>query len=277
MTWREPIPFRLQPLDRSTGAESAATALGAGGSRAARGFRRRFHLARRPLGGAGLAACGALLLLAPVWGQTRKKTPPPQPLDEFVQATRGRMLPEPLSPGSLFTPGSRFSNLARDLRASQLGDIVTIQVNDRASAVTRGSTTAERTASASASVRALAGPRNSPGLNDLTRLSSDFSLEGSGSTARNNSLTATITAVVVEVLPSGDLVLEGTKEVQANSERQRITVRGVARWNDIGPNNIIRSDRLGQVEIRINGKGVVSDAIRRPNFLYRLLLGLLPF
>jgi flagellar L-ring protein precursor FlgH len=46
---------------------------------------------------------------------------------------------------------------------------------------------------------------------------------------------------------------------------------------DIGPDNAISSDRLAELEILINGKGVVQDAIRRPNFLYRLLLGLLPF
>ncbi len=230
--------------------------------------------------GRGLATLAVLTtaLLPGLEAKSRsRKPPPPAPLDEFVTAARDRAGAEPVTPGSLFTPGSRFSNLARDLRASQVGDIVTIQVNDRATAVTRGATTADRSSSASASIPALAGPRRSPILNDLTRLNSAYNLEGAGSTSRNNTLTATLTATVVEVLPSGDLVLEGTKEVQANSEKQKITVRGVARWNDVGPTNIVRSDRLGQVEIRINGKGVVSDAIRRPNFLYRILLGLLPF
>ena len=55
------------------------------------------------------------------------------------------------------------------------------------------------------------------------------------------------------------------------------TLLAVARPADIGPDNVIRSDRLGQLEVRVNGKGVVGDAINRPFFLYRLLLGLLPF
>jgi flagellar L-ring protein precursor FlgH len=108
-------------------------------------------------------------------------------------------------------------------------------------------------------------------------LGSESNLEGQGATSRSNTLTATLTARVVEVLPNGYLVLEGSKDVQANSERQKIVVRGVARWNDIGPGNTLRSDRLGQMEIRIDGKGVVADAIRRPNLLYRILLGILPF
>jgi flagellar L-ring protein precursor FlgH len=61
-----------------------------------------------------------------------------------------------------------------------------------------------------------------------------------------------------------------------NSEQQTVTVRGVVRPEDLNPGNIIRSDRISQLEVRINGKGVVGDAVRRPFFLYRLLLGLLP-
>ena len=62
-----------------------------------------------------------------------------------------------------------------------------------------------------------------------------------------------------------------------NSERQWILVRGVIRPSDLGPANSIRSEKIAGFEIRVNGKGVVGDAIRRPNFLYRLILGLLPF
>jgi flagellar L-ring protein precursor FlgH len=49
------------------------------------------------------------------------------------------------------------------------------------------------------------------------------------------------------------------------------------RPTDLLSDNTVRSDRLAQLEVRVNGKGVVGDAIRRPNFLYRILLGLLPF
>ena len=56
-----------------------------------------------------------------------------------------------------------------------------------------------------------------------------------------------------------------------------ITVRGIVRPADIASDNTVRSDRLGQLEVHVNGKGVVGDAIKRPFFLYRLLLGLLPF
>jgi flagellar L-ring protein FlgH len=82
---------------------------------------------------------------------------------------------------------------------------------------------------------------------------------------------------VTHVLPNGYLVLEGAKDVMVNSEHQLVTVRGVVRPVDLSPGNTIRSDQIAQMEIKINGKGVVNDAIRRPFILYRILLGLLPF
>jgi flagellar L-ring protein precursor FlgH len=54
-------------------------------------------------------------------------------------------------------------------------------------------------------------------------------------------------------------------------------LRGVVRWNDLSATNRITSDRVGQMEISIEGKGVVGDAIRRPNILYRIMMGILPF
>ncbi|MGA2120358.1 MAG: flagellar basal body L-ring protein FlgH, partial [Bryobacteraceae bacterium] len=70
---------------------------------------------------------------------------------------------------------------------------------------------------------------------------------------------------------------EAARDLSINSERQTITVRGVVRPADIDPTNSVQSTRVAQLQVRIDGKGVVNDAIRRPNFLYRLILGLLPF
>ncbi len=90
-------------------------------------------------------------------------------------------------------------------------------------------------------------------------------------------MTATLTAHVVEVLPNGNLLIESVKHIQVNSEDQTISVRGIIRPIDVQNDNTVGSARVGQMELRVNGKGVVADAIRRPNFLYRFILGLLPF
>jgi flagellar L-ring protein precursor FlgH len=82
---------------------------------------------------------------------------------------------------------------------------------------------------------------------------------------------------VTHVLRNGNLVVEGSKNVGINSENQIITVRGVIRPIDLDTTNSVQSARLAQMEIQVNGKGVIGDAVHRPNFVYRLLLGLLPF
>ena len=79
------------------------------------------------------------------------------------------------------------------------------------------------------------------------------------------------------MLPNGYLVIEGTKRVQVSSENQVVTVRGVIRPVDLDPTNTIPSNLIAQMEIQVNGKGVIGDSIHRPNILYRILLGILPF
>jgi len=199
-------------------------------------------------------------------------------LDRWVEDASHRRDTAAFSPGSLYTPSGVLGGLGRDLRALQVDDMVTIVVFERASALVRGSTAANRASSAKASIGALAGATRVPGrLSDLTRLSGEQSLQGDGETSRETSLSTTITARVTAVLPNGYLVLAGSKEVVVNSERQLVEIRGVARWNDVGPGNQLRSDRMAELSVRVQGRGVVSDAVRRPNFLYRLLLGILPF
>ncbi len=198
-------------------------------------------------------------------------------LDEYIEQVAGRQFEIERAPGSIYTPAGRLADLARDIRGVEVGDLITIVVSDRASAVARGSTSSSRKASAGASVGALFGSRSSAPWSQLANLGSSSELEGEGETTRQTTLSTTISAWVTQVLPNGNLVVEGGKEIWINSERQQITVRGVVRPHDLGPFNTVRSDRLAFLEIRVNGKGVVSDAVRRPGFLYRLLLGLLPF
>ena len=78
-------------------------------------------------------------------------------------------------------------------------------------------------------------------------------------------------------MPNGNLVIEGVKEVLVNSERQVVWLRGMVRQVDLLPDNSVRSDRIAMMELRINGKGVVNDAIRRPNLLVRIFKKVLPF
>ena len=201
------------------------------------------------------------------------------PLEAYItQASQRSARGSSGSPGSLYSSAARLAEPVRDLRAFQVDDVVTIVVSDRASAISRGATASARESSASASVPTLFGQLPSAtALPNLMNGGGKQKLDGQGETSRESSLSTTLSARVVHVLPNGNLVLEGTKQISVNSERQVVRVRGVARWNDIAPGNSIPSDRLALLEVSIDGRGVVHDAIRRPNFLFRILLGLLPF
>ena len=225
-----------------------------------------------------------ILVLAlgfPALSGKEKKPKPPSPLEEYVAAAKARAgldLVQQQATGSLFTDTSPFEMLGADLRARRVDDILTIVVAENASAVSRGTTKSSRNSSASASVGKLAGiPSAAGALQNMLSLQGDSKLDGSGATTRQSTIAATVTARVVDVLPNGNLVVEGTKAVMVNSERQMVTIRGVVRPYDLSTRNLIQSDRVAQMELTINGEGVVNDAIRRPNFLYRLLLGLMPF
>jgi flagellar L-ring protein precursor FlgH len=182
------------------------------------------------------------------------------------------------APGSSYSENGRYSDLASDLRARRVGDIITIVVADRLNATSEGSSASARKTSANASVTSLLGKPSVLGaLPNLVAADSASKLDGTGSTNRSNVLTTTLSGRVVEVLPNGDLVVQATKEVGVNSEKHQLAVRGIVRWTDISANNQVRSDRIGMMSIQLNGKGLVSDSIRRPNIVYRILLGLLPF
>jgi len=222
-----------------------------------------------------------LLVITEAMGAKKKPAVASQqtPLDRYVTEARARsMAAQPAAPGSIWVPGSRLADGARDLRASQIDDVLTILVVENASAVAKGTTKTQRSSSTKNTIGTLGGITKATGpLSNLAGISGDTQLAGEGATSRDIVISTTLTARVAAVLPNGAMLVEASKDVGINSENQVITVRGVVRPADIAADNTVRSDRLGQLEVKVNGKGVVGDAIRRPFFLYRLLLGLLPF
>ena len=205
---------------------------------------------------------------------------PPAPLDRYVAEAEARRSAASASttPGAIWLAGSRLADAARDVRASQVDDVLTVVVAEAASAVSTGNTKTQRASSTQNSIAALGGITKATGaLANLANIAGNTQLNGQGTTSRTTTLTTTLTARVTHVLPNGGLEVEATKDIQINSERQIITVRGVVRPADIDPTNSVQSNRLGELEVRVNGKGVVNDAIKRPFVLYRLLPGLLPF
>ena len=207
------------------------------------------------------------------------KPPDPTPLDLYVKEAVSRQGgPTAASAGSLWAPTSRLTDLGSDLRASQVDDLITIVVSEQASAVAQGTTKTQRQSQLNSSITAAGGPTKPTGaLANLAALNTQSQLNGQGATTRSTTLSTTLAARVVQVLPNGYLVIQADKEVDVNSERQEVTVRGVVRPIDLSTANTISSNQIAQMELKINGKGVVGDAVKRPFILWRVLLGILPF
>jgi flagellar L-ring protein precursor FlgH len=89
-------------------------------------------------------------------------------------------------------------------------------------------------------------------------------------------LNASLSARVVQVMPNGDLVIEGRKEVTINREHQILTVRGTVRQYDISSSDTVLSTSIANMEINYDGKGIVSDA-NKPALLSRIFKYILPF
>jgi flagellar L-ring protein precursor FlgH len=227
-----------------------------------------------------VTACAAgLLILSAANAGAKKKPVEPSQLDRYISEAMGRdKTSAAAASGSLWSPASRLTELGSDVRAAQIDDIITIVVAEKASAVATGATKTSRASNVKSSVTGLAGVKSATSaLANLANATTTTALDGQGTTTRETSLTTNLSARVTHVLPNGYLVVEGSKDVQVNSEHQLVTIRGVVRPVDLTTGNLIQSDKIAQMELRINGKGVVNDSIRRPFILYRLLLGLLPF
>jgi flagellar L-ring protein precursor FlgH len=201
-------------------------------------------------------------------------------LDLYLEeaAVRGDQANASSATGSIFSTGARLADPNRDLRALSVDDVVTILVVERASSITSGSVSTDRTSKARTGFDALLGPRIAPNLlPNLVGFEGSHSLDGEGATSRQVSVSTTLSARVTQVLPNGNLAIEGVKRIGINGEQQEVRIRGVIRPIDLGRTNTVASDRLAMLEVSVNGKGVVADAIRKPHFLLNLLTRILPF
>jgi flagellar L-ring protein precursor FlgH len=179
-----------------------------------------------------------------------------------------------MASGAIAQDNGWMSGLLGDLRARQVNDLVTIRVVESVSALGSADSSLDKNSSASASLTSFFGIESRmPTWLDPTGLASlgantDFS--GSGSTARTAALSAVVTARVTDVLPNGDLVLEGVREIDINGDRQMIVLNGIVRTADIGPGNVVASTAVGQMRIRYFGKGLIKDNLS-PGWLVRVL------
>jgi len=166
---------------------------------------------------------------------------------------------------SLWSDTGSAATMFSDRKARNVGDTITIIVEEQTSAENTADTSTKKDSSVNMGagsgflLKAVAGASNSYADKYAT----------TGSTSRTNSLTAKITAQVIEVKPNGNLVISGKQTIKVNGEDQKITVSGTVRPEDISPDNTVYSTALADSNVQVNGKGVLAGK-QKPGLLHRI-------
>lgn len=220
-----------------------------------------------------------LTLSAPVLAEKKNSDLVAKSLDEYIRQARKSQPPLQTADGSLYSDAGLNSYLFSDLKARRVNDILTIRVLESTTASSGADTSATRKSSKNLAIPNFFGLEDRTGsvpLANLVSATSDSAFAGEGATNRQGRLSALLSARVREVLPNGDLVIEGIKELKVNNERQMLTLFGIVRTRDIAPNNVVPSTAIANMQVQLDGKGVVSDHLK-PGWLYRVLTKVWPF
>jgi flagellar L-ring protein FlgH len=179
--------------------------------------------------------------------------------------------------GSCWTDAGRLASLSTDYKAAGVGDLITVVVADSLTSSNAGDVSTARTYNTSSGINGLAANPSLTAVANLLGLSSSETLAGKSTADRSHSLTTTLAGRVVAVLGSGNLVIEAERVINMNNEKQTITLRGLVRRGDIGPSNTVASNAIGDLELEIKGKGVISNGVRPPNPILRAIMRIVNF
>ncbi|MBR0826014.1 flagellar basal body L-ring protein FlgH [Bradyrhizobium manausense] len=183
------------------------------------------------------------------------------------------------NPNSLWRNGSRA--FFKDQRARQVGDLLTVTVNITDKANIENDTSRSRTSKEDSGITDFIGSKTVtqplkilPGR--ILTTDSTSSSEGKGSVDRKEALQTNVAAVVTQVLPNGNLVVEGKQEIRVNFEIRELIVAGVVRPEDIQSDNTIDSTKIAQARIAYGGRGQITD-VQQPRYGQQVMDVLLPF
>ncbi|MGB9441584.1 MAG: flagellar basal body L-ring protein FlgH [Desulfobacterales bacterium] len=221
-----------------------------------------------------------------------------QPAMQQIQAKEemvSHLAPEPSvgNDGSLWQARNSLNAMFIDTKARNVGDIVTVKIDESAKASNKANTETGRTSSLEAGIEKLFGvedwwqnevlpdvpdslPKLTPFGNPSVQGSMKSKFAGDGATTRSGTLSAFITCSVVDVMPNGNLKIVGTREVMVNNENQLIILSGTIRPRDISDQNVIMSTFISDAKIAYSGSGIVDDR-QRPGWLANLLNNVWPF
>ena len=247
------------------------------------GFNRIILIGALLATGAVASGCSSLDRLSQI-GEKPKLTeienPTTQPGYKPVQMPMPKPETASYNANSLWRNGSRA--FFKDQRASRIGDILTVTVNITDKANIANETQRSRTNKEDSGITDFIGAETLgaqakkvlPGR--ILTADSTASSDGKGSVNRQEALQTNVAAVVTQLLPNGNLVVEGKQEIRVNFEIRELIVAGIVRPEDIQSDNTIDSSKIAQARIAYGGRGQITD-VQQPRYGQQVMDVLLPF
>jgi len=230
-----------------------------------------------------LCGCSALDRVS-----TLGEQPPLSPIENptTVAGYRPVQMPMPMPQPASYNPNSLWRNGSRaffkDQRAHQVGDILTVKVKFNDKATVENETQRTRKGAEDVNVEAFFGNKKMPVFNKVVvpgamiNTGSTANSEGKGTIDRKDEISTNIAGVVTQLLPNGNMVIEGRQEVRVNFEVRELIVAGVVRPEDIESDNTIDSTKIAQARIAYGGRGQITD-LQQPRYGQQVLDIILPF
>ncbi|CAK0741122.1 Flagellar L-ring protein [Azospirillaceae bacterium] len=238
-----------------------------------------------------LPACNGFTRLSEVGnGPQLSKIEDPQANPEYKPVNLP--MPQPMvaerNPNSLWRGGARA--FFKDQRAQRVGDLMTVIVSVQDQAVFKNTSNRTRDNSENVGLPNILGFETSPSGGEsalqrfltgvdpskLLSMAATTNNTGSGSIVRNEAVNLRVAAMITQVLPNGNLVIQGRQEMRVNTELRELTITGVIRPEDILSNNSISYEKIAEARISYSGRGIISD-VQQPRWGQQLFDIVAPF
>lgn len=233
-----------------------------------------------------LSGCGMWSRLSHV-GQEPPLTPITNPVEARGYEPVSMPMPEARhqkqAANSLWHQGA--DGFFKDQRAAKVGDIITVKISAKDNALMENEMEQNRDDNKdSMGMSAMFGyekylNKAFPDAVDkegLISINSNREISGDGKIDRKENIDVTMAAVVIQVLPNGNLVVEGTQEIRVSYEVRQLTMRGIIRRADISSDNTIQSSKIAELRVSYGGQGVISD-VQQPRYGRQILDIVAPF
>jgi flagellar L-ring protein precursor FlgH len=233
-----------------------------------------FRILTLALSTSALCACSALDRIENI-GEPPKLAPVGNPAETQIVAAIPQPPPITHSGNSLWQPGAK--SFFHDPRANHVGDVITVNVSVTDAAKLSNTTSRSRTNSDDANITNFFGLENQiPDAGSLVKMGSDNSNVGAGSINRSENINLTLAALVAQVLPNGNLVINGHQQVRVNNEMRDLLVSGIVRTEDITAENTVDLSQIAEARISYGGAGTMTD-VQQPRYGSQLFDILMPW